>query len=234
MLKQLFVVTVLASLVYGCQSHTLAGGYQTFPKDPRRDTDAARQHNAAAVKLIADDRLDDAEKELKDALTADLFFGPAHNNLGTVYFKQKKYYYAAWEFQYAAKLMTDSPQPRNNLGLVYEEVSRPDDAAKWYDEALQLAPDSTEATANLARLRIRNNQKDDRTRQLLGDVVMKDTRPDWVAWARKELALMGTPVAPGSAESLAMPPTVPPPLPVPPPPVPPVQKEPPLESLPGK
>ena len=224
MLKQLVVVTVLASLVYGCQSHTTASGYQTFPKDPRRDTDAARQHNAAAVNLINDDRLDDAEKELKDALTADLFFGPAHNNLGLVYFKQKKYYYAAWEFQYAAKLMTDSPQPRNNLGLVYEEVGRLDDAAKWYNEAIQLAPDSAEATANLARLRVRNNQKDDRTRQLLGDVVLKDQRPEWVAWARQQLALLGKPGGPESAEPLALPTTAPPLLPASPGP-----KEPPLE-----
>ncbi len=224
MLKQLFVVIVLASLVCGCQSQAPVGGYQTLPKDPRRDTDAARQHNAAAVKWIEADRLDDAEKELKDALTADLFFGPAHNNLGTVYFKQKKFYYAAWEFQYAAKLMTDSPQPRNNLGLVYEEVGRLDDAAKWYNEALQLAPDSVEATANLARLRIRNNQRDDRTRQLLGDVILKDPRPEWVAWARLEQSRISKPGAPEKAEFTTLPTTAPP--------QPPVQsgpKEPPLE-----
>jgi hypothetical protein len=35
--------------------------------------------------------------------------GPAHNNLGIVYYRQKKYYLAAWEFQYAAKLMAYSP-----------------------------------------------------------------------------------------------------------------------------
>jgi hypothetical protein len=31
--------------------------------------------------------------------------GPAHNNLGIVYYRRKKYYLAAWEFQYAARLM---------------------------------------------------------------------------------------------------------------------------------
>jgi hypothetical protein len=30
--------------------------------------------------------------------------GPAHNNLGIVYYRQKKYYLAAWEFQHAARL----------------------------------------------------------------------------------------------------------------------------------
>ncbi|GAF94370.1 unnamed protein product, partial [marine sediment metagenome] len=37
----------------------------------------------------------------------------------------------------------------------------------------------------------RSNRKDARTRQLLGEVVMKDHRPQWVTWAQQRLALMG-------------------------------------------
>jgi len=165
--------------------------YETLSRDPRRDTEAARRLNARAVELIEKGKLDQAEKELKTALSADLFFGPAHNNLGTVYMKQERYYLAAWEYQYAAKLMKDRPQPRNNLGLVYEAVTRLDEAGKWYNEALDLAPDSVEVTGNLARVRLRQGKRDDRTRQLLADLVLKDTRPEWLTWARKQLALMG-------------------------------------------
>jgi hypothetical protein len=44
---------------------------------------------------------------------------------------------------------------------------------------------------NLARIYVRTNRKDDRTRQLLSDIVLKDTRPAWVAWAQERLAIFG-------------------------------------------
>ncbi|MCY2927473.1 MAG: hypothetical protein NT031_18955, partial [Planctomycetota bacterium] len=108
--------------------------------------------------------------------------------LGTIYLKQKKYYLASWEFQYAAKLMPNQFEPLNNLGLVFEAVGRLDEAAGWYDKGLALAPEADEVTANLARVSVRNNRKDERTRALLQKVVMKDRRPEWVSWARQQLS----------------------------------------------
>ena len=187
----------------GCRSSrgSLRDDYATIAADPRRDTETARRHNARAVGLINDGKLDDAESELKTALKADLFFGPAHNNLGNVYYRTRRYYLAAWEFRYAAKLMPGKIEPRNNLGLVFEAVGRLDDAAKWYDTALELGPESVEATANLARVRVRQGEKDDRTRELLSRVVMRDPRSEWTAWARRQLALMGGPAPAGTGTS---------------------------------
>jgi Tfp pilus assembly protein PilF len=189
--KILTLVFVL--LAVGCHRTTLTGEYVTVAADPRRDTEVARERNGEAVGLMKREEFAEAEKVLKAALTADVFFGPAHNNLGTVYYRQKKFYLAAWEFQYAAKLMLHSPEPRNNLGLVFEAVGRLDEAAKWYDEALAIEPDNPELIGNLARTLVRSGYKDDRTRQVLSDLVMKDTRPDWVAWAREQLALIPHP-----------------------------------------
>jgi len=188
-----FAPMILLLAAIGCQGKppAPAGGYMTRAEDPRRDTRTARKHNAKALELIAKSDLAAAEVELKAALGADLFFGPAHNNLGTVYYRQKLYYKAAWEFQYAAKLMTTQAEPRNNLGLVYEAVGKLEDAASSYAAALQLEPESVEVTANLARVRVRNNLLDDRTCELLEAVVLKDTRPEWVEWARERLAMMG-------------------------------------------
>jgi len=189
---------VLATAACGCHRGPLASPapYQTVAVDPRRDTEAARRLNGQAVALLAQGNLPEAEKNLKQALAADTFFGPAHNNLGTVYFRQKKFYLAAWEFQYAVKLMPTKAEPQNNLGMVYETVGKLDDAAKSYEEALELEPDASAITGNLARLYVRTARNDEKTRRLLGNIVLKDARPEWVAWAREHLATMGQPQAP--------------------------------------
>ncbi len=210
----MIALAAIAPLLAGCQWHRPAApvvdSYETLPKDPRRDTEAAKQHCARGVQLLKDDQLDQAEKAFQDALSADLFFGPAHNNLGTVYLRQQKHYLAAWEFQYAEKLMPHQAEPRNNLGLVYEAVGKLDDAAKSYEQALDLEPENSRIAGNLARVYVRSNRSDDKTRKLLEAVVMRDTRPDWVAWARERLALMGKPrpttTAPTSMPALGEPP----------------------------
>jgi Flp pilus assembly protein TadD len=177
--------------VVGCRSPaTHMKEYQTVAEDMSRDTKTAIKENAEAYEAMERGDLEKAEKRLKVALTADGFFGPAHNNLGICYLRQKKYYQAAWEFQYAGKLMPYSAEPRNNLGMVYEEVCRMDEAEKWYDEALSLQPDNPQLIGNLVRTRLRENKRDERTCQLLSDLILKDTRPEWVAWARERLVMI--------------------------------------------
>ncbi len=188
-----FVFLLLISLGCQLQQPERSKGYETLMNAPNRDTDTARQYNSDAVRLLKNDRIEEAENELKAALAADLFFGPAHNNLGIVYFKQKKLYLAAWEFQYAAKLMPNQPKPQNNLGMIFEAIGRLDEAAKCYDKALALKPEAVEIIANLARVYVRTDRKDEETRQLLSKIVIKDTRPEWVAWARHRLAFLGQP-----------------------------------------
>jgi Flp pilus assembly protein TadD len=131
-----------------------------------------------------------AETELKAALAADVMHGPAHNNLGKVYYHDKKLYLAAWEFQYAAKLMPNVPEPRNNLGLVFESAGKLDDAIGSYDEARQMEPDNVQILGNLARARVRRGDNDESTRELLRQLVLRETRPDWANWARERLELM--------------------------------------------
>lgn len=165
--------------------------YRTHSGDPDRDTQRARRLADEAVALIDEGQLERAEGLLKEALAADVFYGPAHNNLGHVYLRTDRYYSAAWEFQYAIKLMPEQYEPRNNLGLVFEEVGRLPEAAEAYEEALAIAPDAVEVIGNLARAYVRLDRKDDRTRDLLRQLVLKDTRPPWRAWARERLSTMG-------------------------------------------
>ena len=54
----------------------------------------------------------------------------------------------------------------------------------------KIEPDTMEVVGNLAHVYVRTNRKADRTRKLLDEIVMKDTRPDWVTWAREKLAAL--------------------------------------------
>ena len=189
---------VLAAAACGCagKTRTAAPEYQTLKPDPARDGDSAARQNARAVDLIEQRKYDEAERLLKRALTADITHGPAHNNLGKVYFQRGQYYLAAWEFQYAVKLMPGQPEPRNNLGLVFEQVGKFDEAIGWYGKATELAPDNPLLIGNLARARVRRGDRDEDVRAVLARLVATDTRPQWVAWAKEQLALMPRPRTP--------------------------------------
>lgn len=188
-------ITTLAllSLTCGCATTPARKGsvpYETVGKDPRRDADLARRENARAVTLLDAGDQAGAEAALKAALGADVMCGPAHNNLGKVYFAQKKLYLAAWEFQYAMKLMPNQPEPPNNLGLVFEAAGKLDEATDSYGKALSLEPESVDAMGNLARARVRRGDRDADTRALLQKLVLRDARPEWLAWERATLSRM--------------------------------------------
>ncbi len=191
------VAAVCCAIIGGCRAgaERASPRYSTVAHDPRRDTDAAKQASTRAVELIAQGQWDQAEQALKTALEADLTFGPAHNNLGTVYFHQGRLYLAAWEFQYATKLMPNQPQPRNNLGLVLEQAGKLDEAIQNYDQALELEPDAPQILGNAARCRVRRGDKDGRIVQMLEQLLMRETRPKWLQWVKEQLALRGRPAA---------------------------------------
>jgi Tfp pilus assembly protein PilF len=183
------ILFALALACVGCGSLRHHAAPVAADAQPRRTAEAVVHHQKALEDLKAG-RLEEAQQELKAALDDDLFYGPAHNNLGIVYYQQKKYYEAAWEFQAAAKLMPRKAEPLNNLGLVFEAAGKLQEASDWYEKALSAEPDTAETVGNLARVRTRANRQDERTRQLLDDVARNDPRPEWVAWARERLMSM--------------------------------------------
>lgn len=192
-MKYLHIITCLTFIIaaFGCGSspNQSYGGYGTDPTVSRGDSLKAAAFNEVAVELMAENKLEEAEAKFKEALTADVRFGPAHNNLGTVYFEQRRFYLAAWEFEYAIKLMPAQPEPRNTLGLVFETVDRLDKAVAYYTKAIELQPDNPEIIGNLVRARINRGDRDAELRELLADFILKDTRLQWRTWAKKKLAL---------------------------------------------
>lgn len=130
---------------------------------------------------------------MQKSLLADVTYGPAHNNLGKIYYGQRNFYLAAWEFEYANKLMPHRAECQNNLGLVYEAVGKLDEAIDSYSIAYAADPKNPVVIGNLARARVRRGDDDPVVAQLLADLKLYDSRPEWVAWASERLAV-ATPV----------------------------------------
>jgi len=186
----LFVWLLVAAAGCGGTPQT-PSTYETVADDPLRDTDAARRHDDRGVVLLDAGDLDGAEAAFKAALAADTFYGPAHCNLGVVYYRTGRYYLAARESDLAARLMPEQAIPLNNLALIYERTGRLDEAAATLQTARERQGGAMEVRANLARVWVRLGRTDPDTRDLLRAVFREDTRPEQVQWAFEALRSLG-------------------------------------------
>ncbi len=152
-----------------------------------RDSREADRLNAGAAEVIDTDAAQ-AEKLLRQALTADLYHGPAHNNLGVIYLKQGQLYQAASEFQWARQLMPGHPDPRLNLAFTLEQAGKADEAIATYRTALEVYPNHLQTTQALARLQLKSGKADAGTRALLEEVALRGESERWRQWARLEMA----------------------------------------------
>lgn len=174
-------------LVGGCSSGS-SGPYQPQAEVTRSPLEAERlTMKAAALLEEQPEKLDEAEKLLRDALTADLYHGPAHNNLGVVFLRKGEYYGAASEFEWAQKLLPGSPDPRVNLALTLERAGRTSDALREYATALEIMPEHLPAMQGMTSLQLRTGNADEQTRKRLETIALRSDSPQWKGWARMQL-----------------------------------------------
>ncbi len=168
----------------GCRA---ASGGPYAPEDEgQRNTVRAQELNAQAADLVSS-APDDAEQLLREALGADLFFGPAHNNLGVLYLKQGKRYEAAGEFEWARKLMPGHPDPRMNLALTLEQAGKTDEAIATYKTALEVWPGHIPTVQALARLEVTSNRRGAELEGWLDEIAMRGETNEWREWARGQV-----------------------------------------------
>lgn len=182
-------VAILAALFMfvGCAGPRTLGPYNAPRESLRNPLEAQRLTRKAAELMVSDPGR--AEELLSEALTHDLYHGPAHNNLGVLHLQRGELYEAANEFEWARKLMPGHPDPRLNLALTLERAGRIDEALAACDSALEVYPGHIATTQALARLQLRHRRTDDRTRNLLEEIAVRGESERWREWAKLKLAL---------------------------------------------
>lgn len=186
------LVMLIALLHVGCGTTMNHCSPYATPSAPSRDPQKAQVLTIKAAELMDADP-EKAEELLREALTADLHWGPAHNNLGVLHLKQGRLYEAANEFEWARKLMPGHPDPRMNLALTLERAGRTDDALATYESALEVYSEHIPTMQALTRLQIRRNRTDDRTREMLKEIALAGETNEWRQWARHRLSKSNEP-----------------------------------------
>ena len=181
-----WVLVAVLGLSVACSSPRAAGPYATVAAGARH-TARAEQLSRQAADLMETD-LAGAERLLREALSADLFFGPAHNNLGVVFLKQGKRYEAAAEFEWARKLMPGHPDPRVNLAMTLEEAGKAEEAVASYSAALEVYAGYLPAVQGIARLTVRSGGYDEGLDGWLEQIVEQSADAAWRDWARSQMS----------------------------------------------
>lgn len=158
--------------------------YASPPETQSESELKAQTLNERGIKAFRQGKLDHAEEKFRQALAADVAFGPAHNNLGQIYLSRHQLYLAIWEFQYARQMMPGLVEPIINQGLAYETAEMLDRAEAFYREAVERDPTHPSAISALARLRIKMGADPYEIAHLLDQVILHDPRPQWIQWAK--------------------------------------------------
>jgi tetratricopeptide (TPR) repeat protein len=90
-------------------------------------------------------RLDEAERDFRQALAANPQLGGAYANLGVVYMRRKQWAKALEMLRKAERLMPQEPGIRLNIGLAYYKQSEFLKAIPSFESALRDQPDSAQA-----------------------------------------------------------------------------------------
>ena len=160
-------------------------------RDPAKAEASYREAVALLTPTASESDRKTAEEALREALSYDLYHGPAHNNLGVLLLKQDRLYDAAEEFEWARKLLPGNPEPRVNLAIALERGGKFVDAIEAAKTALEVAPGNLEAMQVVAWVQVREGFGDVVPRQYLEQIAQRST-PAWKIWANHRIARNAT------------------------------------------
>lgn len=126
------------------------------PNDPRL-------YNKCGMAEIGLRRFDEAKKSFQRSIRADKTYADAHNNLGVIFYIDKKYGKAVKEYDRALKLSPQSASFYNNLGGAFFAQKEYEKATLAYQQALSLDPDVLERSSQTG-VAAQMSSPDDRAR----------------------------------------------------------------------
>ena len=170
-------------LLAGCGTPQHRSG--TIDRESGRNRHLAAELTQQAADLIRSNP-EEAMRLLRRAVEADLFHGPAHNNIGVILLGRGELYEAAEEFDWARRLMPGHPDPRINLGLALERGGKIEDALEAYASAVEVYPGHLPSIQALARLQVRSGIRDEWTEELLRVIAYRGNE-SWRAWAKAQI-----------------------------------------------
>jgi tetratricopeptide (TPR) repeat protein len=106
-----------------------------------KQPDSCRLYNKVGINELQMARFTEARRDFEHAIKIDRQFADARNNLGVIYYLQKKYGAAIKRYEDAIKLRQDSASFYSNLGAAYFSKKEYVKASMAYNQALQLDPD---------------------------------------------------------------------------------------------
>lgn len=116
--------------------------------------------NTRATVFLAMGLLNEAQQDLKRALSQFPEYAEAYVNLSAVYRQQKKFRQAREAAAAATKLMPESPAAWNNAAAIDMEQGRFDEAIDLFNHALKLAPNYAPAYKNIGKIRVHQSYWD--------------------------------------------------------------------------
>jgi tetratricopeptide (TPR) repeat protein len=102
--------------------------------------ESAVLHNKAGICLLLLRRDSEARKEFQRALKIDKDYPEAYNNLGALYYNDRKFGSAVKEYKKAIKLNEENASFHSNLGTAYFSQKDFDHATKEYQRAMAIDP----------------------------------------------------------------------------------------------
>ena len=173
----------------GCNALELSNG-AFMPEAKPGDEQRAERLHQRGVQLVKQGRLEKAEAAFHNALLSDESHGPAHNNIGLLYYGKGDLYSAAWSFERAIESLPERPEPVNNLGMTLEAAGRLHEAVEMYQTAWSLEPSNPEFLGNLVRAKLRRGDRDYSVLEELQELVFIETRPEWRVFAQQQLTML--------------------------------------------
>lgn len=163
------------------------GPYSPKMEQYQRDIPKATKLYEQAMQAYELANFEEAELLLQQCLNADLYHGPAHNNLGVIFLEAGKLYEAAMEFTWARKLMPGHPDPRVNLAAVLDAGGQREEALSAARAALEVQARYIPAIQTIALIQVRDRDVSKETLAFLGEIQYRGETKQWRNWATEWL-----------------------------------------------